>query len=111
MLLGAASRRLWAPALTKTFCHKVEGQCKLCCNILSSQLFDCAVGHLKKKCCDCVVGGSEVWTWFHQWDSHNKGLLLKNNSIFGMHHVPLLQNGGMFHACQVMFFYETRLSV
>ena len=27
----------------------------------------------------------------------NKGLLLKNNSIFGMHHVPLLQNSGMFH--------------
>ena len=42
-------------------------------NIITAVL-GCAVGQIRRKCCDCVVHRSEVWTWLHRFKSHTCSL-------------------------------------
>ena len=65
--------------LTKTFVIYVAGPYKLYSNnyttdIIITAILGSAMGHKTRKCCDCVVRWSEVWTWLHRCNSHNKGL-------------------------------------
>ena len=57
--------------LTKTFVIYVAGPYKLYSNnyttdIIITAILGSAMGHKTRKCCDCVVRWSEVWTWLHR---------------------------------------------
>ena len=44
-------------------------------------VWGCAVAHMIRKGCNCVVSGREVWTGVQMCNSQNKGLCYKSNSI------------------------------
>ena len=44
-------------------------------NDIITAALGCTVGHMTRKGCDCVVHGSEVWTWLHRCNSHDNNLL------------------------------------
>ena len=59
---------MWVADVCKLYSHNTT-------NDIITAVLGCTVhGHMTRKCCDCAVHESEVWTWLHRCNSHDKGL-------------------------------------
>ena len=82
-------------------------------NDIITAVMDCVVSHVMRKCCDCVVHESEVWTWLHRCNSHTTKVFVKRTiSVFAVYGGQLARElyiGGCLLQPGIVFSFVTHV--